>query len=143
MTCATWLSIAAGAINDLLAENLDNLEFVLRQRVEIGSIRRIVLADAQQQPLLQIDRLPNGHSRIDYRATRTRLAIEPREQLTADSYRFITPIGIKEQVGWVEITAGLEAARPRSPYLARRPHHQPAHSLVYRFDLALRVAASE
>lgn len=101
-------SISASVINDLLAENLDNLETPLRQQIGIGSIKTISIANKHHAVILQVERSSDAKPIINYPLQNSNI-ISLQDSILSDStYTVTTPITLVDQnIGWVQITADL------------------------------------
>lgn len=100
-------SLAAGAANDLLAANLDNLEHLLLRSASIIPMQEMLIADAQGMVVVRVLRNAKGEFKVIYEKAQPRIAIERKEKLTEDSYTLLAAIERGQVIGWVRIVADL------------------------------------
>lgn len=101
-------STAAGAANDLLLANYDNLEALLLRQGQIGNLDELLIAEADGTVLSRVRRDVEGELRVIYAATP---AIDlGRDEVREDRYYTrLIPIDRGQRLGWVRASYSLES----------------------------------
>lgn len=107
----TAKTIAAETSDDLLAGNYDQVETLLLNLVHIGSIREVIIADAQGHIVSAVKRDANGIARPSYEQTGKPLDVSRRQWLGQDRLVVNEPIIVVQRIGWVQVSSDLARLR--------------------------------
>lgn len=106
-------SVAASAANDLLSENIDNLESLLKQHIVIGTLQNLSITNSKGKTLLSaVHFISDENEKVDHIEIHYSPTDADNLQRLNDTYTFRSPIYAgREILGWAEASGSLSGLK--------------------------------